>query len=242
MWGSFTLLINAEGIVSCADSCQRLFYKKGKRSLILLGVKTAQLRCVPRVLLVCSCLEVVKPISSTRYDLLDEVRTFPWWLELLCACLFETKHNVTRFEGSSAYPSAMVVAETLLVYYRMSESYRCTGYRVIVVLAAQLGIPRGRYDEHNDKFSLSMKPRFNRLVGERNHFWRLMLASFGDGSWEYYGTYLGHSFGACCNVEPPHNTTKVLCPNLKWGCQSHRFAVNKGLNVSCGNRCLFARK
>jgi hypothetical protein len=30
--------------------------------------------------------------------------------------------------------------------------------------------PIGRYDEHNSKFSLSMKPKFNRLVGERNHF------------------------------------------------------------------------
>jgi hypothetical protein len=29
---------------------------------------------------------------------------------------------------------------------------------------------RGRYDEHNRKFSLSMKPKFNRPVGERNHF------------------------------------------------------------------------
>jgi hypothetical protein len=29
---------------------------------------------------------------------------------------------------------------------------------------------RRRYDEHNSKFSLSMKPKFNRPVGERNHF------------------------------------------------------------------------
>jgi hypothetical protein len=31
-------------------------------------------------------------------------------------------------------------------------------------------IPRGRYDEHSSKFSLSMKPKFNRPVGEINHF------------------------------------------------------------------------
>jgi hypothetical protein len=35
-------------------------------------------------------------------------------------------------------------------------------------------------------------------------------------------------------VKPAHNTTKILCPNLQWGCQSHWFAKNKGLNVSCG--------
>jgi hypothetical protein len=52
--------------------------------------------------------------------------------------------------------------------------------------------------------------------------------------------YLGHSFGANSNMEPAHNTTKVLCPNLQWGCQSHWFAENKGLNVSCGKEYLFA--
>jgi hypothetical protein len=31
-----------------------------------------------------------------------------------------------------------------------------------------------------------------------------------------------------------HN--QVLCPNSQWGCQSHRFAANKGLSVSSGQR------
>jgi hypothetical protein len=30
--------------------------------------------------------------------------------------------------------------------------------------------PRGRYNEHNSTFSLSMKPKFNRPIGERKHF------------------------------------------------------------------------
>jgi hypothetical protein len=43
-----------------------------------------------------------------------------------------------------------------------------------------------------------------------------MLASFGDGSKEFiYGAYLGRSLGTSGNVEPAHNTTKVLCPNLQ---------------------------
>jgi hypothetical protein len=41
---------------------------------------------------------------------------------------------------------------------------------LIAVLAAQLGTPRGRYDEHSGKFSPIMNPRFNRPVGDRNHF------------------------------------------------------------------------
>jgi hypothetical protein len=70
-----------------------------------------------------------------------------------------------------------------------------------------------------------------------------MLAGFGDCSREFiYGAYLGRSFGASSNVEPAHNTTKVLCPNLQCGCQSHQFAVNKGLNVSYGKIYLIARK
>jgi hypothetical protein len=39
--------------------------------------------------------------------------------------------------------------------------------------------PRERYDEHNSKFSHSMKPRFNQPVGGTNHFRRLLLADFG---------------------------------------------------------------
>jgi hypothetical protein len=43
-----------------------------------------------------------------------------------------------------------------------------------------------------------------------------MQAVFGDGSREFvYGACLGHSFGASSNMEPAHNTTKVLCPNLQ---------------------------
>jgi hypothetical protein len=33
-------------------------------------------------------------------------------------------------------------------------------------MTTQLGTPRGRYDEHNSKFSLSKKPRFIEPVGK----------------------------------------------------------------------------
>jgi hypothetical protein len=45
-------------------------------------------------------------------------------------------------------------------------------------MTAQLGTPRGKYDEHSSKSSLSKKPRFIAPVGERTNFRRLMLASF----------------------------------------------------------------
>jgi hypothetical protein len=75
----------------------------------------AQLGCVPRVLLIRPLLDVAKAICSARYDLLYEVRFFPWWFKLLCARLFETKYEVSSFEAPSAYPTAVVVAEALLV-------------------------------------------------------------------------------------------------------------------------------
>jgi hypothetical protein len=59
----------------------------------------------------------------------------------------------------------------------------------------QLGTPRGRYDEHNSKYSLSMKPRFIEPVGERTYFRRLMLAGFAIAPDNLYmAPYLGHSF------------------------------------------------
>jgi hypothetical protein len=38
---------------------------------------------------------------------------------------------------------------------------------------------RGRYDEHINEFSLRKKSRFYPPIGERNHFWRLLMADFG---------------------------------------------------------------
>jgi hypothetical protein len=48
---------------------------------------------------------------------------------------------------------------------------------LIAVLAAQLGTPRGRYDEHSGKFSLIMKPRFNQTSRRKNQLPKV------DASW-----------------------------------------------------------
>jgi hypothetical protein len=63
------------------------------------------------------------------------------------------------------------------------------------MLGTQLGTPRGRYDEHSNKSSLSMKPRFIELVVERTNFQRLMLASLATAPDNLYMvSYLGRSF------------------------------------------------
>jgi hypothetical protein len=62
-------------------------------------------------------------------------------------------------------------------------------------MTAQLKTPRGRYDEHNSKSSLSMKPRFIKPVGERTNFRRLMLAGLATAPDNLYMVpYLGRSF------------------------------------------------
>jgi hypothetical protein len=51
---------------------------------------------------------------------------------------------------------------------------------LIAVLAAQLGTPRGRYDEQSGKFSLSMKPRFNRTSRRKKPLLKV------DASWLWH--------------------------------------------------------
>jgi hypothetical protein len=64
-------------------------------------------------------------------------------------------------------------------------------------------------------FPSVMIPRFNRPVGERNHFQMLLLADFGNGARK---SLWWRGVCASSNVKPAHNTTKLLCPNLRWGC------------------------
>jgi hypothetical protein len=52
---------------------------------------------------------------------MDEVWAFSWWLQLRHACLLEAKYEVAWLEGPSAYPSAMVIAEALLVNCQAGE-------------------------------------------------------------------------------------------------------------------------
>jgi hypothetical protein len=62
-------------------------------------------------------------------------------------------------------------------------------------MTAQLGTPRGRYDEHNSKSFLSMKTRFIEPVGKRTNFRRLMLAGLASAPNNLYmASYLERSF------------------------------------------------
>jgi hypothetical protein len=80
-------------------------------------------------------------------------------------------------------------------------------------MTAQLGTPRGRYDEHNSKSSLSMKPRFIEPVGERTNFRRLMLASFATAPDNLYmAPYLGHSFAPAATWNLHKTQPKYFAP------------------------------
>jgi hypothetical protein len=82
-----------------------------------------------------------------------------------------------------------------------------------------------------------MKPRFIEPVGERTNFPRLMLAGLAIAPKKLYmAPYLGHSFAPTAMWNLHTTQPKYFAPtyskvvNLSW------FAVNKGLNISCGKR------
>jgi hypothetical protein len=78
---------------------------------------------------------------------------------------------------------------------------------------AQLGTPRGRYDEHNSKSSLSMKPRFIEPVGERTNLRRLMLASFTTALDNLYMVpYLWQSFAPAATWNLHTTQPKYFAP------------------------------
>jgi hypothetical protein len=69
------------------------------------------------------------------------------------------------------------------------------------------------------------KPRFN-IVQEKSRQQRLKVMQTGLITLQQGRrlTILVDSSLVSSNAEPAHNTTKYFAPNLRWGCQSHRFA------------------
>jgi hypothetical protein len=80
-------------------------------------------------------------------------------------------------------------------------------------MTAQLGTPRGRYDEHSSKSSLSIKPRFIEPVGERTNFQSLMLVGFATAPDNLYmAPYLGRSFAPAAMWNLHTTQTKYFAP------------------------------
>jgi hypothetical protein len=80
-------------------------------------------------------------------------------------------------------------------------------------MTAQLGTPRGRYDEHSSKSSLSMKPRFIEPVGERTNFRMLMLAGLASALDNLYMMpYLGCSFALAATWNLHTTQPKYFAP------------------------------
>jgi hypothetical protein len=81
------------------------------------------------------------------------------------------------------------------------------------VLAAQLGTPRGRYDEHSSKFPSVMKPRFIEPVGERTNFRRLMLTGLVIAPDNLYmAPYLVRSFALAATWNLHTTQPKYFAP------------------------------
>jgi hypothetical protein len=87
-------------------------------------------------------------------------------------------------------------------------------------MTVQLETPRERYDEHNSKSSLSMKPRFIEPVGEITNFRRLMLTSMATARENLYmAPYLGCSFA-------PAATWNLHITKLKYFAPTYSEVVN----------------
>jgi hypothetical protein len=81
------------------------------------------------------------------------------------------------------------------------------------VEGTQLGTPRGSYDEHSSKSSLSMKPRFIEPVGQRTNFQRLMLAGLVIAPDNLYmAPYLGRSFAPAATWNLHTTQAKYFAP------------------------------
>jgi hypothetical protein len=81
------------------------------------------------------------------------------------------------------------------------------------VLGTHLGTPRGRYDEHSSKSSLSMKLMFIEPVGERTNFRRLMLAGLATAPDNLYmAPYPGRSFAAAATWNLHTTQPKYFTP------------------------------
>jgi hypothetical protein len=81
-------------------------------------------------------------------------------------------------------------------------------------MTTQLETPRGRYDEHMSKSSLSMKPRFIEPVGERTNFRRLMLAGLVTAPNNLYmEPYMGRSFAPAATWNLHTTQPKYFAPN-----------------------------
>jgi hypothetical protein len=122
-----------------------------------------------------------------------------------------------------------------------SESHSDSHDILMACKYSPLGTPRGRYDEHSSKSSLSCETKVDRTSRIKPNFRRwCLIASWHSGQ--------GHKINylsACLPLAATwnlHNTTKNFAPNLQWGCQSHRLAVNKRLSVSSGKRIIVCKK
>jgi hypothetical protein len=78
-----------------------------------------------------------------------------------------TRKDHHRFDG------AWLTWELLLLQSPATTPEKC----LLAVLAAQLGTPRERYDEHIGKFLSIVKPRFNRPIGKKKPLLKV------DASW-----------------------------------------------------------
>ena len=64
---------------------------------------------------------VFEPVCSSWYRFSDDVGSFPWRLEFRGSLLLQPKYHIPNIKTSTAYSSAMVISQRLLVYRRSCQ-------------------------------------------------------------------------------------------------------------------------
>ena len=76
----------------------------------MLGVETAQVPNVPRIVRDFACLLMLQSIHSSANYFSDDERSFPWRRELMHLLLLQSQYEVAYFKGSGVEPSTVVIA------------------------------------------------------------------------------------------------------------------------------------
>jgi hypothetical protein len=122
---------------------------------------------------------------------------------LLIAC-FTWLMGATLKNGSYLRKATMLILGLPKSCCKSDDNYSGRYRHPSCMVDDQLGTPRGRCDEHSSKFYLSYETKVKSTSRRKKPLLKV------EANW----LLAGRTTGASSDVEPAHNTTKILCPNL----------------------------
>jgi hypothetical protein len=158
----------------------------------------------------CSLLFRSCGILSFYGHLLDNYCLYIPWL-LGCESHSCCNCEISSFGRRICFPCRLLVIVFVCCCTHLCRLQICLLYpldRWWRVDNTPLGTPRGRYDEHSSKSSLSCETKVYRTSRRKPNFRRLMLTRFARAPDNLYGALSRALLCTSSNVKPSHNTTK----------------------------------